>query len=232
MLQIMANSELVEKFVQASVDILLYAARRHNVVNEDSFHMPLAEADVYYDECGPEIWPPLHDARILAMIRNSAGGSEDDAKWTICLLYVLQMRAQYGLRGVKPSELFGREFLGTGRRKKDVHITSDILSHSKSPVDAPSYLHGLQAGTGLDEIRKEFLLQCFRRIGAQSTQTIYHIAEVWSFSLQQIRLLHLLILLELNLDEQVEELISQVIISIRGCVSNNYALRLKVFLKL
>ena len=206
----MANSELVEKFVQAAVDIILYTARLHQVVNNDSFHMQPADADIYSDECGPEIWPPLHDARILAIIRNSTSGSEEDAKWTICLLYVLQMRAQYGLRGVKPSELFGKDFLSTGRRRKDVQVTSDILSHSKTPVDAPSYLHGLQAGTGLDEIRKEFLLQCFRRIGAQSTQTIYQIAQVWSFSVQQIRLLHLLILLELNLDEQVEELISQV----------------------
>jgi hypothetical protein len=58
-----------------------------------------------------EIWPPLIDPKISMIIElfNSNADQQwnrETIKYWTCVMFVMQLRFQYGLRGVKPSILF------------------------------------------------------------------------------------------------------------------------------
>jgi hypothetical protein len=159
---VIADSELVEIFVQSAVELIsfalngsngLFSSRSASHATVSSTHsitttstttasahtgsgtssgpmhpshqmqpqtLPVSSSPsqtfFYKDEVAPDIWPPPNDARLQHLVLESQqyGGVCDLAsQWHMCLLWVLQLRTQCGLRGVKVSELIGEELLLT-----------------------------------------------------------------------------------------------------------------------
>ena len=195
---------------------------------------------------------------MIKAFQNHSGIGDVAARWHMGLLWVLQLRTQCALRGVKISELFGHKLLKTmcqsdslsliwpildadQNRNQTLSFTSEDDVHSELEVSyhttansggggsssitsnrSPSItsslsdeLHSSAVGQNthvmtLKAVREEFLLQCFRRLNAQSTNLVYSIAEIWDIDNTQARLVHLTTLLELGQDDIISELINHV----------------------
>lgn len=223
----MADFELVEQFVKAVSEFINYSFQG-NIVNSstsNSNHDRTSlspwkgstrdEHDIseYEDESLPAVWPPGIDVKLTSAVKNfqMVGISEGAAKWHLCLLLVLQLRTQCGLRGIKPSALFSSSFLANACQHVDSTGDSYRLGVWTRAEDGGHTGESGQSESGdLRRIREEFILQCFRRLESKPAHTVYAMAAIWNFDPQPVKLLHLTTLLELGLDELIGELISQV----------------------
>ena len=71
-----------------------------------------------------------------------------------------------------------------------------------------NYVVGLREK--LQPVREEFMKQCFQRLEAQSSNTVYSIVEIWGIDHTQARLTHLSMLLEQGQDDVIGELLNHV----------------------
>jgi hypothetical protein len=269
---VMTDPELVETLVQSAIELLTFCLQgiaparppqppSTKATNTSQLSVSLS-AD-YEDESNPAIWPPANDPKLTAMMKGfqshstSGGGVSDvSAKWHMGLLWVLQLRTQCSLRGVKISELFGSKLLKTmclpdslsplwphleqegrvgGGRDQTLSFVSDDDFHSelegsyylptgsitstRSPSITSSLSDDLHSSSAVSQptshrtlkaLREEFLLQCFRRLAANSSNIVYSVAEIWDIDNTQARLVHLTTLLELGNDDIIAELINHV----------------------
>lgn len=163
MVAVIADAELVELFVQATVELISFALNGSGGIHsrtssqnaiastasgalvmsshttatatENRSHSkqqsqtnptgreiantssdPIQSNFFYKDEAAPDVWPPVNDARLHHLVVESqqyGGVCDISAQWHMCLVWILQLRTQCGLRGVKVSELMGSELLLT-----------------------------------------------------------------------------------------------------------------------
>jgi hypothetical protein len=236
---VMTDTELIDHFIQAASEFITYSSQgfQHIVGNVSASDLGVHaspwkasvkdsyEVSEYMDEDTPEVWPPGTDLKLTAAVKRfqiAGGVSDGAAKLHLCLLWVLQLRTQCGLRGIKPSELFGKNYLATMCQSLENEVKTDLGTWTKSHLELPSNsgsklqplsegIHSLSENLSLQRIREEFILQCFRRLESKPAHLVYNMAAVWDFDPQRVKLLHLSTLLELGLDELIGELISQVL---------------------
>lgn len=157
------------------------------------------------------IWPPTDDLRLNRLRRKycARGGvliSTIDAH--LALLCVLQLRTTCGLRGIRPSRLFGCDVIAS-------LCSRGTLENSSIEID----MNGPSGESTVDahweeirSVRSEFIVQCFRQLGSTRSATLYRLSALWLYSLHEVRIMHVNVLLELYLDELVDEMIPQVTI--------------------
>lgn len=123
---VMADPELVETLVQSVLELINFclqgsASTKQHLVPVKATE-PISSQQslaLFEDESNPTIWPPTNDPKLTTMVKDfqsqshSRGINEVSAKWHMGLLWVLQLRTQCSLRGVKVSELFGSKLLKT-----------------------------------------------------------------------------------------------------------------------
>ena len=174
------------------------------------------------------MWPPLTDAKITALskrFRSRGGVSASLVEAHIALMCVLQLRAECGLRGIRPSQLIGADILSALCTTGVISSTNAVIDmvHSNSVTMNPSKSSGVAGANGLASavsadgkggplkaVRTEFILQCFHRLGATPSTVIYRLAGLWGCSMNEIRIMHISSLLDLYLDDFVDEMIPQV----------------------
>jgi hypothetical protein len=129
---VMTDPELVETLVQSAIELLTFCLQgiaplkpqtKPNATSAVSSSVPSSSSSLstgYEDEFNPSVWPPANDPKLTTMMKGfqthstSGGGVSDvSARWHMGLLWVLQLRTQCSLRGVKISELFGSKLLKT-----------------------------------------------------------------------------------------------------------------------
>jgi hypothetical protein len=135
------------------------------------------------------------------------------------------------LRGVRPSQLLGQAVLDglcCEGVLKDVSISFDLnvgemtRHKSESPSEhSAAFLRppappsvgaevALTSSESLRAVRTEFINQCFHRLGSAPSPLLYRLAQLWRFTLHEVRVMHIAALLDLYLDEFVDEMIPQV----------------------
>jgi hypothetical protein len=184
------------------------------------------------DETWESVWPSTTDAWLsgelerfysgLGATHNASGaavarsGAPDDErpsslKWTVALvqthvslLWVLQLRFQCGLRGIKPSRVLGRGALACV-------LGQDSLD-PRGGWSVPGGGGDLSANDQ-GEVRAEFVDQCLRRlIAVEPPVLVYRLAELWAIDADAVRLMHLGALLERDgtLDDEADLLVPQI----------------------
>ena len=197
----------------------------HTLTASTQDDTPTSSAVCYLqpEEVSPVVWPPCTDPRLQQLItalQHTGGGvSESACRWHMCLLWVLQLRTQCGLRGVKTSELMGEVLLQSMCAPESLCVSwSDMYVHPPSASEGPGGSVTDQLAVSLRAVREEFMLQCFRRLESQSSNVVYAVTEQWGIDNKHARLTHLSTLLELGQDDIIGELISQVRVDVNGWV--------------
>jgi hypothetical protein len=183
-----------------------------------------------------EAWPLLRDAKLdrcCSEFRARPGVSLSTVESHIALFIVLQLRGECGLRGVRPSQLLGQEVLGglccegvlkdinalfdlnvgDMARQSSERISDHSVTSLRPSASAPSIV-GLEEAASpaesLRAVRTEFINQCFHRLGSAPSPLLYRLAQLWRYTLHEVRVMHIAALLDLYLDEFVDEMIPQV----------------------
>ena len=117
----------------------------HNAYN---YMSPLAFKDESNDLTD---WPDIQDTKLTLLVRQfraQGGCSVEAVRQNMALLWVLQLRAQCGLRGVKLSELYGSSMLSAFMTESSLdcaggqgHTTSSSSSTSVSELSFSAQLH-------------------------------------------------------------------------------------------
>lgn len=156
-------------------------------------------------------WPSVTDSWLTAQYEKFYGGlihsagrnsiavgsdlcSVASVQAHVSLLWVLQLRFQCGLRGIKPSRVLGR-------------ATLEIVERCHSSAS------GEPVSVDCRDLRMEFLDQCLRRlISVEPPVLVYRLAELWGINTDSVRLLHLTALLERDgsLDDEADLLVPQI----------------------
>lgn len=216
----MSDPSSARDIIAAGLDFLTYVADGSNVTIADSSSdghvdrvkslgspennstinaemLSVSNREIRHDD----IWPPILDTRLIKM-QNKFIGRGGVAMTTInahmALLCVLQLRVECGLRGIRPSMLFGRENILVLCSRSSLLNSVHFGNINIRPEDS------------LGEIRTEFIMQCFRQLGSTRSSILYRVASLWKYSLHEVRIMHVNSLLELYLDELVDEMIPQV----------------------
>ncbi len=190
-----------------------------------------SQGDKDSSQTGADVWPPLTDAKITALskrFRSRGGVSASLVEAHIALMCVLQLRAECGLRGIRPSQLIGADILSSLCTTGVISSTNAVIDmvHSNSVTINPTAKSSGTSGPNgsgsaaasadgkggpLKAVRTEFILQCFHRLGATPSTVIYRLAGLWGCSINEIRIMHISSLLDLCLDDLVDEMIPQVV---------------------
>lgn len=183
-----------------------------------------------------DVWPLLRDAKLdrcCNEFKARPGVSVSTVDSHIALFIVLQLRGECGLRGVRPSQLLGIQVLGSlccDGVLKDTSISFDLsvgemTKHNTDAIEGSLIRPGgatnsEEASTSsspssssddLKAVRTEFINQCFHRLGSAPSPLLYRLAQLWRFTLHEVRVMHISALLDLYLDEFVDEMIPQVL---------------------
>ena len=222
----MSEPQSTSQIIRASIDFFSYLSEGNECLLEEGVPLQYAEGEgVGGINVAASNWPPLEDTRLANLCKKfcAKGGIPlltIDAH--LALFCVLQLRSECGLRGIRPSRLFGydivsllcrRGILGNTRieiemnRSNDDKKTVDGVSADIDPADRDG---DRGRGESIDAIRTEFIMQCFRQLGATRSPTLYRLSSLWKYSLHDVRIMHINALLELYLDELVDEMIPQV----------------------
>lgn len=203
----MSEAQSTREIIRATIDLFSYVSEGNEYLLKNSRERLEIESAKGSDH----IWPPVLDTRLARLQKkfHQRGGVRMliiDAH--LALLCVLQLRAECGLRGIRPSRLFGAKMVSSlcrrgvlGSIETDAAV-NDVF-HDDDPVE-----HDAIGSMG--SIRTEFIMQCFRQLGSTRSSTLYRLAALWAYSLHEVRIMHINALLELYLDELVDEMIPQV----------------------
>lgn len=182
-------------------------------------------------------WPPTSDPFVEGIqgYYNSVHPVDQSSMMQhLVKLWLLQLRFTCGLRGVKPSQLLGdlnSEYtLDTTRLTvtllirgllDPIEVTRQLYDEPlvnlnkirKYEILAPLEIGSDRGQTALEATRKEFLLQCFRRLPAEGFSLVYKCGSVLQVAGDEYRLIHLSSLLERctsDADHIADEIVSQV----------------------
>lgn len=244
LLELLSNYELLRNFVRTAVEILSYvepaitSEKPVSTVETDGTQSDLTKDqptrkktvthEYYEDEIPKKIWPVSRDSQLTAL-QESFEKEVSTLQWNkrllniyMSVLWVLLLRRQCGLRGVKPTELLGENVLS--------FLDSTI---PLSSIDQNHFTEEqTELSTALHPIRIEFLDQCLHRLivgktpkdgqipgtrtnvnnsDAVAAAPAYSLARRWAVPRDTILLLHITALMkEGRMDEQVEQMIPQV----------------------
>jgi hypothetical protein len=266
-MMIMKEPAMIKSFVNLTIEILNYAmeifplqqyaqqltAEQASLLNPattssmpDDLKYHYNILNVNYDTIS---WPNMNDAYLLTLFKtmSSLVINQELLQYYMSLSYVMQLRFQCKLRGMKPSLLLNgnEEFQALQR----IVLLTSPLSHSinSTPMQNtqnPTFTQNLgilsladsfaekslfarhslsneQLSNEYIHIRTEFLELSFRRLIREERPLIlYALGSVWSYPVDLLRLLHIQALLEFgDADNEIEEMIPQVIIII---INNNH----------
>lgn len=212
----MSEPQSTREIIRASIDYFSYLSEGNESLLEDGIPLQHGACDGSSEPRGAGVftaapekdWPPVEDARISRLRKKfcARGGIPMltvDAH--LALLCVLQLRSECGLRGIRPSRLFGGDLISLLCARGILASVDADLDMNKAGPDSE------RAGS-VEEIRTEFIMQCFRQLGASRSPTLYRLSSLWKYSLHDVRIMHINALLDLYLDELVDEMIPQVIL--------------------
>ncbi len=213
--------------ISASIDI----AELQSVLQDPSSLYLSPSASVCSDLSGGGLggpWPPLHDRTLSSILADllAAQSTSSSAALRTCfstfmseLLLVLFLRHACRLRGAGPSELFPASQV---ERMYALSIgdsgVTDMVSFGPMQMMERlmnGYVHpGSQSEAfgGLDESRREFLLQCLGRVPADhevSEHLVYRLGVLWGHPEEELLLIHLPILLDRALDQRACEVLGR-----------------------
>jgi hypothetical protein len=224
----MSESSSAKEIIRAGIDFLSYIADGHEALarrpSDDTDGDVLrslrlsSRAEVPPTlEFISDMWPSINDIRIMKLQKRfqaRGGVSMSTVDAHMALLCVLQLRSECGLRGIRPSELFGERILS-------LLCTRNLFSDPTYDIDMNSLIISNGGGLALQvtedvplqnisNIRTEFISQCFHLLGATRSSILYRLSALWKYTLHDVRMMHMKALLDLFLDEIVEEMIPQV----------------------
>lgn len=166
---------------------------------------------------GDKPWPPLQDAFLHTLRRtfyqqvSLQALQQETMMYHMTLAYVMQLRFQCGLRGVKPSAVLGGAALLQEITEGDFYSN---LAYKTAACRRGRLNTQLLAASDVQSIRRraEFLDLSFQRVVQEERpQAIYVLASMWGFEADIVRLLHIQALLECgDVDNEIEEMIPQV----------------------
>ena len=205
----MSEAQSAREIIRASIDFFSYISEGNECLLSDGVPLSEANEENVSPSCSDAdaVWPTVGDARLLRLrkkfcVRGGVPMLTIDAH--LALLCVLQLRAECGLRGIRPSRLFGVDMT-------DILCSRGVLGNLDAHIDM-----NVVAGSDENEenatssVRTEFIMQCFRQLGAMRSPILYRLSALWQYSLHDVRIMHINALLDLYLDELVDEMIPQV----------------------
>lgn len=220
---VMAEPEAAEALIQGVADFITYSGQ--STVNSTPNTTPMkgkesskemetnAINNELDDERNPDVWPPCIDPKLSTVVKKFqlAGGIKDKVvRLHLCLMWALLLRTQCGLRGVKPSQLFGSKLLQV---MCTYEANNEIGLGNWTQIKVDDAHHAVEGQVfsikALNNVREEFIQRCFRRLEGKPALLVYSMASIWDMDPQLVKLMHLSTLLELGLDNIVGDLISQ-----------------------
>lgn len=205
----MSDAPSAREIIRASTDLFNYISEGNQSIASDEIEIPV-KRDEIDQNMNNSVWPSIEDFRLLYLTKKfvSRGGVLMlTIESHLALFCVLQLRSECGLRGIRPSKLFGNEIINCLCRvgvlsnvEIEIDMNRSFENNSAEPTDSSSII----------AVRTEFIMQCFRQLGANRSSTIYRLAALWRYSLHDVRIMHINALLDLYLDDLVDEMIPQV----------------------
>ena len=202
----MSEAQSARCVIRASIDFFSYLSEGNESLLTGDI-TPLNISNVSVPNTTEE-WPGTDDTRLLRLKKKflARGGAPlltIDAH--LALLCVLELRSECGLRGIRPSGLFGSTVVSA-------LCTRGILNNMEVDLDMNKCSEDAQDNNveNISSVRTEFIMHCFKQLGANRSPTLYRLAALWRYSLHEVRIMHLSALLDLYLDNLVDEMIPQV----------------------
>lgn len=170
-----------------------------------------------------DCWPPVRDVFLQSTEEYFAAFSHSDksknrvVRLVFAAVWMLQLRSQCALKGIKPSLLFSRDDMALLMSENIFRPSEEILHDTaatstavpSATVDVTTVT--LTDSTALENLRHEFLLQCFRRLEVGAAAIAYKLADAWALKGDDVRITNITSLLERgNVDELVEEIIPHI----------------------
>lgn len=162
--------------------------------SSDIIEQSMSACLIEYPQDFQDTWPPVTDVyfNILADRFNS---QPDGLMFQLTVVWVLLLRSQCGLRGLRPAQLLELDFKESSTKS---------LERSAQQL----------------QTRREFILQCFRRLNAQDTNIVYRLSSIWALDSDDVKLANITALVELgNNDDLIEDLIPTVFLRLIHLIS-------------
>ncbi len=227
----LSTADNIRHFVRRTSELISFIE-----YSETDGVIELADINERYDSKG-KVWPPVEDPFMKKLMDNMITRSccsKESTRRHLVQLWILQLRFQCGLRGVKPSQLLGPvqqivsvdasrlTLMNLLRVVTDISKTSLVdfkadfttLDHLKTyecTSGKPS--SGLEPEGVIETTQMEFLLHCFRRLSPEGFSLVYKVASALELDGDETRVLHLTSLLERytgDADHIADGIVSQV----------------------
>ncbi len=202
---------LVKEFTRSAIELILYC--NHQLVYPDATGKngdiieALDCAWVTDSACKSldRTFPSTKDVSMSRLLHSylSQGGCDAlGIKVHISVLWILQLRSQCGLRGVKPCQLYENP------------LNNIIFQTNSLSADRHEYREGSMAAASdskIHKIRIEFIYECFRRSDSEYPNVLYKLGELFQVPPATMKLYHIETLLGRGTsDDIVEQMIQSV----------------------
>lgn len=211
-LQVMyGNVSLVKEFTRSAIELITYC--NHHMVYPDvtgkngDIIEALDCAWVTDSSCDSldHTFPSTKDAflsRLLYSYLTHGGCDACGIKIHISVLWILQLRSQCGLRGVKPCQLYENAL-------SSIIFQDDSLCYNRHQYHE---LYATASGNpNIYKIRIEFIYECFRLSDSEYPNVVYKLGELFQVPIAIMKLYHVETLLGRGTsDDIVEQMIQSI----------------------